>query len=101
MTPVTILPEAEAELWEAVAFYEQRGPGLGKDFACAIKAAIEMVQRFPERGMLRKDETRRVLIHRFPYLLVYTCQHQRIWVVAFAHCRRKPNYWTPRVKSAE
>ena len=29
MTPVTILHEAEVELWEAVEFYEHRCAGLG------------------------------------------------------------------------
>jgi hypothetical protein len=71
MTPVTILHGAEIELWEAVQFYENRCAGLGLDFEKEIKAAMELIQQSPGRWPLQKDGTRRYLIHRFPYFVVY------------------------------
>lgn len=32
MIPATILHEAEVELWESVAYYEDKAAGLGLDF---------------------------------------------------------------------
>ena len=52
MTPVTILREAEAELREAVKYYEGKRPGLGSAFALEVEASIESVRRFPERWPL-------------------------------------------------
>jgi hypothetical protein len=100
MMPITILHEAEIKLWEAVQFYENRCIGLGLDFEREIKAAIEIVRQSPSRWPLRTDGTRRYLIHRFPYFVVYLVHKDHIWVIAFAHCRRKPGYWSGRVKRA-
>jgi hypothetical protein len=53
MTNVTILHEAEVELWEAVAFYEERYPGLGLDFETEIEierslgTVAEHTERWP------------------------------------------------------
>lgn len=98
MTSVTILHEAEIELWEAVQFYENKCAGLGLDFEREIKAALELIQQFPNRWLLRRDGTRRYLIHRFPYFIMYVVHKDDIWIVAFAHCRRRPAYWSARSK---
>jgi len=98
MTAVTVLHEAEIELWEAVQFYESRCAGLGLDFEKEIKAAIELIQQSPGRWPLRQDDTRRYLIHRFPYFVVFIIHEDRVWIIAFAHCRRKPGYWSGRAK---
>jgi plasmid stabilization system protein ParE len=100
MTSVSILREAEIELWEAVQFYEHRCAGLGLDFEREVKASIDLIQQAPGRWALREDGTRRYLIHRFPYLIVYVVHKDRVWIVAFAHCRRKPGYWAGRAGRA-
>ena len=47
MTPISILHEAEIEVWEAVQFYENRSAGLGLDFEKEIKTATELIQQSP------------------------------------------------------
>jgi plasmid stabilization system protein ParE len=96
MTPVTLLHEAEIELWEAVAYYEEKASGLGLDFASEIERSLEILREAPERWSLRPDGTRRFLTQRFPYLIVYTHESDQIWVVAIAHCKRRTGYWTDR-----
>ena len=101
MTPVTILHEAETELREAVAYYEDKRPGLGFDFAREVEASVDSVRRFPERWPLRGDATRRYLVQHFPYIVVYLFLNDRVWVIAVAHCKRQPGYWSERVSAAE
>ncbi|HDQ41427.1 MAG TPA: type II toxin-antitoxin system RelE/ParE family toxin [Desulfonatronum sp.] len=96
MTEVTILHEAEMELWEAVAFYEHKAAGLGFSFLAEIERSIQIIRESPGQWPLREDGTRRYLTHRFPFLIIYTCQNDHVWVIAFAHCRRKPGYWSDR-----
>ncbi len=96
MTPVTILREAEAELREAVKYYEDKRPGLGLDFAQEVEVSIESVRHHPERWPLRNDGTRRYLVQHFPYIVVYCFLNNRIWVIALAHCKRRPRYWSTR-----
>lgn len=73
MTPVTILGEAEAELKDAVTYYEDKRPGLGFDFAREVEASVESVRRFPERWHLRSDGTTPLsyptvpVYHRIPF----------------------------------
>ena len=96
MTPILVLHEAEIELWEAAVFYENRCAGLGLDFEKEIKTALEGIQQAPERWPIQKDGTRRCLVHRFPYFVVYVLHEGNLWVIAFAHCSRRPGYWSDR-----
>ena len=100
MTSVTILHEAEVELWDAAEFYESKCAGLGLDFVEEAKTAVDIIQQFPRRWPLRKDGTRRYLLHRFPSLAIYVYRDDRVWIVAFAHCRRRPGYWSGRMGGA-
>ena len=101
MTGVTILHEAEVELWEAVAFYEERAKGLGLDFEIEIEQIVQAIVEHPERWPLRADGTRRYLAHRFPYLVVYAYENRHVWILAIAHCKRRPFYWQSRIQGAE
>lgn len=101
MTDTTILHEAEQELWEGVAYYESRAPGLGLDFQTEMAASVQTIAGAPNRWPLRQDGTRRHLTHRFPYLIVYVHLFDHIWIIAFAHCKRRPRYWSGRIKQAE
>ncbi len=101
MTSIIIPHEVEIELWEAVQFYENRCAGLGLDFEKEIKAALGLIRQSPNRWLLQPDGTRRYLTHRFPYFVVYIVHKGHVWVIAFAHCRRKPGYWSGRAGRAE
>lgn len=100
MTSVSFLDEAEAELWDAVEFYESRCPGLGWDFAKEIRESIHLLQQFPDRWPVREDGTRRYLLHRFPYLVIYLYHEDHLWITAIAHCKRRPGYWSDRTRTA-
>jgi len=63
-------PMAEAELQDAAAWYEERSPGLGLRFVLAIRKKSDEILEAPERWPLAAD-SRRVLLGRFPYALVY------------------------------
>lgn len=101
MIPVTILHEAEVGLREAVAYYEEKSPGLGLDLEAEIERSIRIIRDFPDWWPLRDDGTRRYLTHRFPYLVIYTYLKDRIWIIGIAHCKRRPGYWKDRIKEAE
>jgi hypothetical protein len=36
-------------------------------------------------------------MQRFPFVIYYLDMPDRIWIVAFAHASRKPNYWKTRI----
>jgi len=52
-------PEAEAELVEAVDWYETRGKGLGAGFMRAVDAAMATIQRNPRQYQIIEGRVRR------------------------------------------
>ena len=96
MTPHRFHPDADAELEEAALFYESRMGGLGKSFAAEVERTISLVRQFPDSGSPISSTTRRVLVARFPYAIVYRHDADLVVIVAVAHQRRRPGYWRGR-----
>jgi hypothetical protein len=46
--------------------------------------------------MSADQQTRRLLMTRFPYQVVYRVRPSEIVVVALAHLKRRPGYWKHR-----
>ena len=97
MKPVTIHPEAEAELEEASDFYETRRAGLGAEFEAEVQQAIDRVEQMPSRFPLHGNTGfRKCFVSRFPYTVFFMETDTTIWVAAVAHQRRQPDYWNRR-----
>ena len=97
MTVRTAQPASE-EFAEAVRWYEMQRPGLGGEFFDAVAATLSLVESAPEVGTAISPDgrTRRALVTRFPYQVVYRLKPAEIVVVAVAHLKRRPGYWTGR-----
>ena len=91
---------ATAELEAAVRWYEERRRGLGAEFFDAVTDTIALIAEQPDIGSAIGDtgSTRRALVHRFPYQVVYHVAPTQITIAAIAHLRRKPNYWKSRLQ---
>lgn len=96
--PVHLLPEAERDLEEAFWWYERQRTGLGLEFLLAFDAAVEGMRRLPEVHELVAHRTRKALLRRFPYLLLYTVEAERVLITAVFHGRRDPRVWSDRVR---
>ena len=98
-----VLDEAEDELIEAEKWYERQRSGLGREFRAAIDDGIERLLKAPLAAspivnLPPSIGARRVLVKRFPYSIVFIEHGEDLWVVAFAHHRRKPGYWRERLE---
>ena len=96
MTRVIFHPEAEAEFLAAARFYDAQTPGLGVDFVAEVRRATQTLADHPELGHRFSRRLRRLLVHRFPYGLLYRVESDKIFIVAVAHLRRRPGYWRRR-----
>lgn len=85
-----IRPEAEAELTEAHAWYEKRVRGLGGDFLLCAEAIFHAITRSPQQYPLIFKETRRAILHRFPYAIFFVVDDRRVTVLAVFHAKRDP-----------
>jgi plasmid stabilization system protein ParE len=82
----------------AVQWFEEQRAGLGAEFFAEVTATIDRLESFPEGGSpISADRlTRRLLVARFPYQVVYRLTPDEIVVLAVAHLKRRPNYWKDR-----
>ena len=92
---------AQTELRHAIARYESSQPMLGSDFATEVNHAFAQIARAPERWPAWKPDGRArcYVLRRFPFSIVYAIRNGVVLVVAVAHQRRKPDYWTKRLTS--
>jgi hypothetical protein len=89
-------PQAEAELNEAVDYYDGCQEGLGLEFAKVVYAAIENICQYPLAWTPLSRNTRRCLLNRFPYRVVYQSKGDVIIIIAVMQLSRKPDYWRKR-----
>lgn len=96
-------PEARAEFFAEIDWYDAREAGVGERFELAVRTAIEdAVQSpdaWPQRPNLSCDTVvRSRSVSGFPYRLVYVVLDRLLTVVAVAHERRRPGYWQARIE---
>jgi toxin ParE1/3/4 len=89
---------ASDELTAAIRWYEARRPGLGGEFYNRVVDATATLETQPDLGRRVGDDpmTRRILVHGFPYQIVYRLRPAEIVIVAVAHLKRRPGYWKNR-----
>lgn len=96
-----VRPEAQIELLEAQAWYEQRSTGLGFEFARSADAAVARALRMPLAFPRIEAEFRHVITRKFPYSVIYHPSEFEFLVVSFFHHRRKPRAWLQNVGDGE
>ena len=89
-------PEAADEVVAARVWYDERDENIGDDFANAIEAALKQIVEQPEAWSSFLAGTRRYLLRRFPYSVIYRRHLTTIEIVAVAHDHRRPGYWIHR-----
>jgi plasmid stabilization system protein ParE len=82
----------------AIKWHSAQRPGLGDEFVLAVEEAVQRARRVPEAGSPHLYGTRRMLVERFHYDLVYVLRGELVLIISVAHQRRKPGYWRKRLK---
>lgn len=93
----TFHPDSRDELYQTVDYYEKRQANLGIDFLEEVYSTIQRIIEFPEAFTIQSKSTQRCFMNRFPFAVIYQIKIDEIFVVAIAHCSRKPGYWKIRL----
>jgi plasmid stabilization system protein ParE len=96
---VIIRPEAEEELREAYSWYEDKRQGLGYDFLLQVDAGLNFIRRNPDIHPIEYKGTRKHLIRRFPYKIIYLVEVEKIIILAVIHGKRNPTLIKKRIGS--
>lgn len=94
-----VLPEAEQDVSESYAWYEEQESGLGEAFLHRVDASLLSIRRNPKLYAIAHETYRRALVRRFPYAIFYEYEERQKKVVIYAvfHCSQDPEKWRSRL----
>ena len=90
-------PEARQDLRDAIGWYRRRSSSVSAEFRVTVSDAIRHIVKAPQRWPEYLHGTRRLVMHRFPFSIVYLDDGDEVSIVAVAHSKRKPGYWKARL----
>jgi toxin ParE1/3/4 len=90
-------PEAWAELEIADDWYFAHSVDASIEFLSSLDEALDKISNAPLRWPSYLHGTRRYVLPRFPFSIVYLDENNLLTVIAIAHSKRKPGYWKDRL----
>ena len=97
MKSIRVHPEAQLEAEAAVEWYGQRSSHTAGRFVVELRSAMERIRQAPSEFPKLAFDARRMVLARFPFLVVFRETAVEIEIVAIAHGRRLPGYWRERL----
>jgi plasmid stabilization system protein ParE len=97
---VWLHPDARVELREARKWYYERSPLSATAFSHAVETAVSRMIGTPTQYPMSVLRTRKLVIQRFPFNIFYVLRKSEIVIVAVAHQKRRPGYWSSRVATS-
>lgn len=100
MRRVIVHRAAQLELRAAANWYSDQEPGLGEELVVEIDRALENLAEGAHRASAWRAGRpyRKVLVHRFPYVVFFTYDDEQVHILAIAHRKRQPGYWLKRTR---
>lgn len=96
---IRLLKSAETELDDGIDWYEEQLSGLGDEFLNEILQTFKRIRVNPYGWTEFSKRTRRCLVHKFPYGIIYQIRENELLILAIAHQHREPDYWKDRMDS--
>ena len=91
--------EAQQDILEAIAWYEEIRKGLGGELLIAIENEKNFIEENPYYHEDKYKGIRKAVTKRFPYILYYRIESEnKVLVYAALHMRRNPRIWKRRIK---
>lgn len=95
--PLDIHPAALEEYKSALAWYLERNETAAAKFVEEIEYAVGLVIQSPQRWPDGQSSTRKFVLQRFPFAIIYREKETEIQILAIAHGHRRPGYWKDRL----
>ena|ERR1700731_4086196 len=89
--------EASLESAAALEWYLERSEMAASRFVAELNRGIALIAQAPQWWPTGVHGTRRFLLQRFPFSVVYREFPSRIQMLAVAHGHRRPGFWKVRL----
>jgi hypothetical protein len=94
---VEFIAPAAVELDDAVDYYNIQSAGLGQKFLDEVIETIGFIEKFPQLWSRNTENTRKAILRKYPFNLIYSIFDDKIYIIAVAHQNREPEYWIDRI----
>ncbi len=91
------IPPSDQELIDAYNYYEDQLLGLGEQFLYEFNKSIKIIIEHPTIWVKVGKRTRKALLKRFPFLILYIFEDNIIYITCIAHQHRNPDYYIDRL----
>jgi plasmid stabilization system protein ParE len=81
---------------EAAAWFDKESPALGDSFREELDATLQRVLDNPEAYARSRREIRIARLRRFPYIVAFYYETERVFVIAVVHEKRQSSHWNRR-----
>lgn len=95
--PLDFLPPVKEEIDQAYAWYQRQRQGLGEDYLAEVRRTLDQIQRQPLAWAVLYRGVRAALVRRFPYVVYFRDEPDRIVVIAVQHGHRHSRRWRSRL----
>jgi toxin ParE1/3/4 len=92
-----IHPSAVAEIKAAIEWYLERSEIAAVNFTAELDRAVDLIIGAPGRWPTGEHGTRKFVLTRFPFAIVFREKQTVIQIIAVAHGHRNPKYWKERL----
>lgn len=91
---VVILPQAEDDFRDAVNYYSDIHPKLGKRFVKITKSTVNELKKMP-LYQIKYDQIRLRIIHKFPYAIHFSVNEELkiIYIWGIRYATSNPENW--------
>ncbi len=91
---------AEADVEEAVAWYEKQSYGLGIELLIEFLALTDSIAQHPTHYLLKHPPYRRALMKKFPYVVYFAVNEpaKEVVVLTVWHSKRDPEKLKKRLR---
>ena len=101
MSRIQVSDNAKEDLRNSAKYYEAKQVNLGHDFLDNVDDVLERIKENPKQFPIIYKETRKALIKRFPFQVLFVIRNIEIIVFAIFHSSQNPNKWKTRIDVIE
>ena len=96
MPRVLFTRAAQADLDNALQWYEAHAPQMVPPFRASFRSIVQRIEANPKQFPAAERQTRRAMVRQFPYLVIFRETADAAYVVAVFHTSRDPHIWRGR-----
>jgi len=97
LKPLAFHPEARQDIIGAYEWYAAQSQQAADRFFEELLPALDRIQEWPGLYPANLHGTQRLVLSRYPFSIIYRELLEEIQVIAVAHAKRRPGYWSGRV----